>query len=112
MSAKSRAEESFWQAWLAVMPDGADMVREYQFHPTRRWRFDFASPSLMVAVEIEGRGRHQTVAGVRSDCDKYNTAAAMGWRVFRFPATDHPRAKEWATDLLTWILELVGKEAS
>jgi very-short-patch-repair endonuclease len=111
MSAKSQAEDAFWQAWLEAQPDGADMVREYQFHPTRRWRFDFASPSLMVAVEIEGRGRHQTIAGVRADCEKYNTAAALGWRVFRFPATDHAKANEWAVDLLTWILTLVGKEA-
>jgi very-short-patch-repair endonuclease len=105
-SAKSNAEEAFWQAWLAAAPDGADLRREYAFHPTRRWRFDFASPLLKVAVEIEGRGRHQTVAGVRADCEKYNSAAALGWRVFRFPATDWRLAGEWVADLLLAIAQL------
>ena len=62
--------------------------REYQFHPTRRWRFDYAWPHYLVAVEIEGGtwsgGRHVTGAGYRSDCEKYNEAAIMGWLVLRF----------------------------
>src|SRR5690606_39740371 len=37
-------------------------VREYRFHPERRWRFDFAWPDLRVAAEVEGGihigGRH------------------------------------------------------
>ena len=63
--------------------------REYQFVPDRKWRFDFAWPTLMVAVEVEGGtwsgGRHTTGAGFAADCDKYNRAALEGWRVFRFP---------------------------
>ena len=83
-----------------------DAEREYRFSPARRWRFDFAWPDIKLAVEIEGRGRHQTVVGYRSDCDKYNEAVRLGWRVLRFPATDckpsasrkvWPRgAKDWA----------------
>lgn len=67
--------------------------REYRFHPERKWRFDFAWPPELLALEIEGRGmggqmgRHQTVSGVLADCEKYNTALLMGWRVLRFPAT-------------------------
>jgi len=100
---KSIAEDAFWAAWQDAAPSGSDMVREFRFHPTRKWRFDFASPRLRVAVEIEGRGRHQTVAGVRSDCEKYNAATAAGWRVFRFPATDRSRADEWVVDVLSAI---------
>lgn len=62
--------------------------REYRFHPNRRWRFDFAWPDRKVAVEIEGgqwvQGRHQRPRGFEADCDKYNEAAMMGWRVLRF----------------------------
>lgn len=64
-------------------------VSEYRFHPKRRWRFDFALPEHMVAIEIEGgvhsNGRHTRGSGFTADCEKYNTAAAMGWKVFRFP---------------------------
>lgn len=82
-------------AWNKAPLEGADLVREYRFHPTRRWRFDVAFPSAKVAVEIEGRGRHQTVTGYRGDCEKYNTATLLGWRLLRFPATDKAKAGEW-----------------
>lgn len=54
----------------------------------RDWRFDFAWLPEMIAVEVEGgiytRGRHVRIKGFYEDCDKYNAATAMGWRVFRF----------------------------
>jgi very-short-patch-repair endonuclease len=66
-------------------------TREHRFHPTRKWRFDFAWPSVMVAVEIEGGtwagGRHNTGAGMAKDCDKYNAATQMGWKVLRFTSS-------------------------
>lgn len=82
----SDAEEVFERALLNVtLPAG---VCEHKFHPTRRWRFDFAWPNEKLAVEIEGRGRHQTFIGFRNDCEKYNAALLLGWRVLRFPAAD------------------------
>ena len=66
---------------------GADVVAEYQFHPKRKWRFDYAIPSKKIAVEIEGgawiNGRHNRASGFLKDMEKYNTAAAMGWRLLR-----------------------------
>jgi very-short-patch-repair endonuclease len=63
-------------------------VREYRFHPSRKWRFDFAWPDVLLAVEVEGggfsRGRHHRAAGFAADCEKYNAAALLGWRVLRF----------------------------
>ena len=58
--------------------------REYQFDAQRKWRFDFAWPDKMVAVEIEGRGRHQSVKGFADDIEKYNAAELAGWTVLRF----------------------------
>lgn len=61
--------------------------REYKFHPKRRWKFDFAFPHAMVAVEIEGgtyvRGRHVRPEGFRNDAIKYSEAAILGWKVIR-----------------------------
>ena len=63
-------------------------VTEYQFHPERRWRFDVAWPVYKLAVELEGgvwsRGRHTRGQGFINDCDKYNAAALMDWKVLRF----------------------------
>lgn len=62
-------------------------VEEHRFHDTRRWRFDFAWPELMLALELEGGthagGRHVRGAGFEKDCEKYNQAACMGWLVLR-----------------------------
>lgn len=95
-SVRSRAEEDLAAALQRVALPGWDLVREYRFHPERRWRWDFAFPSQKLAIEVDGRGRHQTVAGVRSDCEKMNEATRLGWRVLRFPATDRDHAAEWA----------------
>jgi len=62
--------------------------REYLFHKRRKWRFDFAWPDLMIAVEVEGgvwsNGRHVRGEGYEKDCEKYNEAQMMGWMVLRF----------------------------
>jgi hypothetical protein len=64
-------------------------AREYQFNPSRKWRFDFAwiEPTGMVAVEVEGGsfsgGRHVRGAGFEADMEKYNDAALRGWKVLR-----------------------------
>lgn len=66
--------------------------RELVFHPRRKWRFDFAWPDVQIGVEVEGgvwtRGRHTRSSGFIDDCEKYNAAAELGWRVFRFPGTE------------------------
>ena len=67
-------------------------IREHSFHWVRRWRFDYACPAQMIAVEIEGGvwtgGRHTRGKGFLGDMEKYNEATAMGWRVFRCDTSD------------------------
>ena len=67
---------------------GLKIVKEYQFHPERKWRFDYAFPDLRIAVEIDGAvwtyGRHNNAKGYIGDMEKLNTAASMGWLVLRF----------------------------
>ena len=91
----SAAEETLALA-LAVSPL-PHYEREYRFHASRRWRLDFAWPAEKLAVEIEGRGRHQTFVGFRNDCEKYNAALQLGWRVLRFPAADVKPSKSRKT---------------
>ncbi len=71
---------------------GIECVKEYKFHPERRWRFDYAVPAYKIAIEVEGgvwtQGRHTRPQGFLGDIEKYNTATLMGWRVFRTTPTD------------------------
>jgi hypothetical protein len=58
---------------------------EYSFHPTRKWRLDYALPELKIAIEIHGgtrqNGRHNRAQGFANDREKMNEAQAMGWFV-------------------------------
>lgn len=97
--------ETYWiNAWAFASGGEQKGEREYYFHETRKWRFDFAWQAERVAVEMEGgqwgKGRksedgcplcgrqqqmgHQTGKGLQDNCEKYNAAALDGWLVFRF----------------------------
>lgn len=95
-SVGSALEEQFVQQLKAYKITG--WQREYRFHATRRWRFDFAFVALKLAVEIEGgtqsrKSRHTSPEGFHNDCDKYNAAGFAGWTVLRFTA-EHVRSGE------------------
>lgn len=68
-----------------LQAEGMEPVREFMFHSEREWRFDMAYPPLLIAVEVDGRGRHQTPKGYADDCEKLNAAAELGWKVLRYP---------------------------
>lgn len=60
---------------------------EYQFHPSRKWRFDLAAVLPKIAIEVDGgtwaNGRHTRGSGYEQDCEKINEAVLLGWRVLR-----------------------------
>jgi len=67
---------------------GLEYRREYKFHPNRHWRFDYALVDKRIAIEYEGiygrgQSRHTNVKGYRNDCEKYNEAQILGWKVIR-----------------------------
>ena len=86
MSSSALEAELYRQLTLGGMDVG--LHTEYRFDDSRKWRFDFAYPDRMIAVEVEGgewvNGRHSRGSGMTNDCEKYNRAAQLGWRVFRF----------------------------
>ena len=53
----------------------------------KNWRFDFAWPEKMFAVECEGggftNGRHVRGAGFAEDMKKYHEAQNLGWTIYR-----------------------------
>lgn len=90
MSAKRLTEAQIWLVeYLSERYSSFAVKPEHRFCD-RLWRFDVAVTDFKYAFEIEGglfmpvRGRHARGAGIRNDIEKYNEAAARGWKVFRF----------------------------
>ncbi|WP_417867978.1 hypothetical protein [Xanthomarina gelatinilytica] len=77
-----------------------DYVAELEFHEVRNFRFDWAIPSMKIAIEYEGifskKSGHTTVMGYTKDCIKYNLATLEGWKVLRYTAKNY---KEISNDL-------------
>lgn len=75
-------------------------VEELQFHDERKFRFDWAIPSLKIGIEYEGvisrKSRHTTLKGYSEDTRKYNLATINGWTVLRYTALTY---KEISNDL-------------
>jgi len=84
---RSQLEIRFLNLWKKM--SGPKLVEEFQFHPERKWRFDFADLDTKTAIEIEGgvwnQSRHTRPAGFIKDCEKYNTGTLLGWKIFRLP---------------------------
>ena len=84
----SALEKKFLVLWQVA--GGPELVAEHTFHPTRKWRFDFACKSARCAIELDGGaflpfgGRHGRGMGMVKDCEKYRAAADLGWRIWRF----------------------------
>ena len=86
---------------ISVLEDsGLKFIPEFRFHPVREFRFDWALPDLMVAVEYEGifseKSGHTTLSGYTKDVVKYNLATKLGWKVLRYTADNY---LEFAADL-------------
>lgn len=73
--------------FLAMLSDWKLIVpfQEWAFHPTRKWRFDYAWPNYKIALEVDGgiwtQGRHTRGSGRLKDMEKFNAAALLGWRI-------------------------------
>lgn len=96
-SQKSKgSKQKAWMHWNLLYwanKQAAIVQTEYQFDKDRKWRFDFAIPKLMIAVEYEGimsnKSGHTTITGYTDNTEKYNAAAAQGWKLFRFTARNY-----------------------
>ena len=80
--------ELLTQLRIAGLPEPEAEVR---FHPTRRWRFDYAWVNKRTALEYQGgiyfRGiGHQGIKGADRDCRKFSAATALGWKLFLIDA--------------------------
>lgn len=67
-------------------------VREHRFHAVRKWRFDYAWPDSLLALEVDGgiwiRGGHNRGAQMLKTWQKENEAVCAGWRILRCQPVD------------------------
>lgn len=87
----SKAEEEFA---VHLRAHKIPFEREFMFAKDigRRWRSDFyIEPDILVEIEggVFSGGAHTRGKHFISDCEKYNTATLMGYRVFRFVPDRH-----------------------
>ena len=82
-------------------------VREFVFHPSRKWRSDFAWPAARLLVEVDGgtygAGRasgHTSVSGMARDREKDAAAAILRYHVIRVDAraVRSGRGVEWVAE--------------
>ena len=85
---KTSKEKSHIEFILTTMKLKFEM--EYVFAKGRKFRADYFVPSLNLVIEYEGlfstKSRHTTLTGYSNDCRKYNLAASLGFRIFRYTA--------------------------
>ena len=93
-------------------------VTEHVFHPTRKWRLDWANVDLKVGIEYDGvtgatafnrkagdsSVGHVSVGGVMRDAEKTNEAQLLGWVVIRVNAKTIKSG-----DAFTWIERAVER---
>jgi hypothetical protein len=83
---KQSPQIALYCLWLKSK--SVDYVLEHKFHPTRKWRADIAIPTLKALIEYEGissaKSRHTSITGFSNDCEKYNQAQLIGWKVLRY----------------------------
>lgn len=126
----SSLERKFLQLWDCLAPsDAPELVREYYFilradeatrrrfvsanGQPRRWRFDVAWPAYRVAVELEGgvfiNSHHSRGATYTANCQKYNAATILGWRLLRYTIKDIEDRPVQMIEEITGLLQKVQR---
>ncbi|HNH30447.1 MAG TPA: hypothetical protein PKU71_13590 [bacterium] len=96
--------------------------KEFRFHNKRKWRLDYAYPSLKIGIEINGGawkkttyrnkrgelvtaigGRHNIGKGYLRDIEKKNTLTILGWAILEF--TPDQTSKSETIDQIALLIQ-------
>ena len=96
--------------------------KEFRFHNKRKWRLDYAYPSLKIGIEINGGawkkttyrnkrgelvtaigGRHNIGNGYLRDIEKKNTLTILGWAILEF--TPDQTSKSETIDQIALLIQ-------
>lgn len=94
----THTKEKFLLGAILAERYGKELRAEYRFCPNRRFRADWYVPSLNVLIEYEGifggKARHTSVVGYSTDCEKYNLAQLLGYKLLRYTAKNFMQVKD------------------
>ena len=91
---------TFLAAWqFYAPPDLPQPVKQVQFDKNRNWHLDFGFPARKVAVELN--------CSADQEREKYNLAAAMGWRILHFTSVALEAKPQDCIDLTVKALGLL-----
>ena len=83
-----------------------EVITEFKFSDERKFRADYYVPELNLLVEYEGiyfapdngrytgASRHLNLKGYSTDCEKYNLAQILGYKLLRYTAQNYKQAVE------------------
>lgn len=84
----AKAKREHWELALLAQIRALHLpepTRQYAFHPTRRYRADFAYVPEKLLIEVQGgvwvSGRHNRASGYEADCRRTCEAMKHGWRI-------------------------------
>ncbi|WP_439832625.1 hypothetical protein [Aeromonas caviae] len=106
---KAQQVDTLHQRVLAQLVGLPDPATELLFHPKRKWRFDYAWPTRMIAIEVHGGihsgGRHTRGRGFVEDRAKMNEATLLGWTVLEV-TPEHIKSGQ----LRAWLLAAFNQD--
>ena len=78
---------------IELRANGIAFHREYQFHPKRKFRADFAIPDHKLIIECQGaiyvpQTGHTSGRGIQRDYHKSNCAQLMGYVYLQYSRKD------------------------
>lgn len=105
---KKKSAALDWLGWNLLYWCNEHIVileEEYLFHLERKWRADWAIPSLKILIEFEGgifleNSGHNTAKHYTKDTDKYRGAAKLGYIVLRYTALNYKTVLNDLNDIL------------
>jgi len=107
----SKAKEEMWEVIQCLTPFATGACKKEFKFSERKFKFDFAivvNAKIKIAIEYEGLGLrtdksgnvdksgHTSPTGYTSNCEKYNLATCLGWKLLRYTALNY---KELERDL-------------
>ncbi len=100
--------DEFGRKLAALIPD---VRKEYRNPvPGRRFRLDYALPSIMLAVEIDGYRPHGlSMKGFQTDRHRQNLLVLSGWRILRFTIRDLRIGMDQCLDMVLHASETLAR---
>lgn len=82
---------------------GITYETEFRFAKPRLFRADIHLIGKNILIEYEGlmaeKSRHTSLKGYTVDCEKYNLAVYLGFKVFRYTVLNYKNIR----DLIDWV---------